>query len=163
MGTTVMDVKSVENLPFAIHRPIRQYMGGLSHPSNVKEIRLGFEETNKAILAVMADWYKFLQLLEQNPQNYKSMCRDGDVAATIEGLEEVGNNPPTEVWTSFGKLIKKFDTATYEKFKEVDENAKACRALLREVSWNLLLLDREHKPCTGGSYPIDEVIASLRS
>ena len=173
MGSAMMDVMS------ATYRPVQQFMDELSQPSIeeeirqdkeeeirqslLKEMRRGFEETNEHVLKVIADWRKFSQLLEQNPKNYKSMCRDGDVAKAIAGLEETGKRTPSENWTSIGRLLSKLDTNTYEKFKVVDKNARICSALLREVSWNLLILDREHKPSTGPSYSIDEAIADLRS
>ena len=173
MGTAVMDMMS------ATYRPVRQFMDELSQPSReeeirqdmeeeiyqglLKEMRQGLEETNEHVLKVIADWREFLQLLEQNPQNYKSMCRDGDVEKAIAGLEKTGKRTPSENWTSIGRLLSILDADTYEKFKVVDKNARICSALLREVSWNLLILDREHKPSTGPSYSIDEAIANLRS
>ena len=163
MGSAMMDVMPAGNLSSVTDRSVQEYMDVLSEPSIVKKTRQGFKETNERVLEVTADWYEFLQLLEQNPQNYKSMCRDGDVEEAIAGLEKTGKSMPTERWTAIGKFLKEFDTETYEKFKVVDENIRACSALLREVSWTLLLLHREHQPSTGPSYSIDEAIADLRS
>ena len=69
---------------------IRQDMEEEIYQGLLKEMRQGLKETNEHVLKVIAAWREFLQLLEQNPQNYKSMCRDGDVEKAIAGLEKTG-------------------------------------------------------------------------
>ena len=163
MGVAVMDVSAARNSSSVTDGPVRQYMGALSEPSIVEEVCRGFETTNEHVLKTMAEWHEFLKLLEQNPKNYKSMCRDGDVEKAIAGLDEAGKNLPRESWSALGKLLQEYDTSMYERFKVVDDNVRAYGALLQEVSWTLLILHREKEPSTGKSYSVDEAIANLRS
>ncbi len=111
----------------------------------------------------MADWHKFLKLLEENPANYKSMCRDGEVKRAIAGLDEAGKTVRRETWLALGEKIKENHPGLYDKFKLVDENIVAFGALLQEVSWTLLILHREDQPSTGKSFSVDEAIADLWS
>ena len=162
MGSSIPHVMPAADLSPVTEQPVKKCVNVISQPSIVEQFRHGLEETNEHVLQVMADWYGFLQMLEQNPQNYKEMCRDGDVESVITGLEESGKSLPRETWTAIGKVLRECDADTYEKFEEVDENVRACGALLREVSWTLSLLHLEKTPSTGPTYPIDEVIESLR-
>lgn len=109
----------------------------------------------------MSDWREFLKLLEKNPENYKSMCRYGDVERAIAGLDEAGKTVRRKTWLALGEKIEENHPGIYEKFKAVDENIEAYGALLREVSWTLLILHRENQPATGKSFSVDEAIADL--
>jgi hypothetical protein len=161
MGEAVMDVPVAVALSTLIDRSARKNMNALSHLSVVDQIYREFDATNQSVLDAMADWHKFLKLLEQNPANYKSMCRDGDVEGAIAGLDEAGKTLRKESWLNLGNTLKKHHPDLFRKFKAVDENIEAYGALLREVSWTLLILHRESQPGTGKSFSVDEAIADL--
>ena len=163
MGVAVMDVPVAGELSSLIDRSAQKNLDALSRFSIIGEIYREFEATNKSVLDTMADWYKFLKLLEQNPEKYKSMCRDGDVEGAIAGLDEAGKTVRKGSWQTLGKTLKEHHPGIYEKFKVVDENIEAYGALLQEVSWTLLILHRENQASTGKSFSIDEAIADLWS
>ena len=158
MGITVTDVRVTNEISSLIDGSTQTNIDAF-----VEEIYHGFETTNNCVLDVMTDWHEFLRLLEQNPKNYKSMCRDGDVERAITGLEEAGRTLRKESWIQLGKKIKKHLPKMHEKFQTVDENIEAFGALLQEVSWTLLILHRENQASTGRSLSIDEAVADLRS
>lgn len=158
MGMAVADLRATHEISSLIDRSAQTNIDAF-----VKGISLGIEETNECTLDAMADWHKFLKLLEQNPKNYKSMCHDGDVERAITGLEEAARTLRKESWLRLGKKIKSHIPEIYEEFRAVDENIEAFAALLQEVSWTLLILHRENQPITGKSLSIDEAIADLRS
>ncbi len=163
MGVAVMDVPVAGELSSLIDRSAQKNLDALSHFLIIGEIYREFEATNKSVLDAMADWYKFLKLLEQNPEKYKSMCRDGDVEGAIAGLDEAGKTVRKGSWQTLGKTLKEHHPGIYEKFKVVDENIEAYGALLQEVSWTLLILHRENQASTGKAFSIDEAIADLWS
>ncbi len=100
------------------------------------------EETNAVVLATTAEWYEFLELLEQEPENYVKMCPNGDVERTIRGLEQFGRTVRKPNWISLGEDAKRNYPELHEKFKIVDDNLIAFEALLREVSWSLSILHK---------------------
>lgn len=133
---------------------------------DIKNIYQGFELTNKTVLNAMTDWHEFLKRLEQKPENYKSMCRDGNVEGTITNLDKAGKTIRRESWVNLGETLRKDYKDypdIYRTFKMVDENVEAFCALLQEVSWNLLILHRENQPSKGRSFSIDEAIEDLWS
>ena len=161
MGVAVIDVPVAGEVSSLIDRSARENMDALSRSSIISEICRNFENTNDAVLNAMSDWREFLKLLEQNPENYKSMCRNGEVERAIAGLDEAGKTVRRESWLALGEEIRENYPGIYEKFKAVDENIEAYGALLQEVSWTLLILHREKQPATGKSFSVDEAIADL--
>ena len=161
MGVAVMDVPVAGEVSSLIDRSARENMDALSRSSVLREIYRNFENTNDAVLNAMSDWREFLKLLEQNPGNYKSMCREGDVEKAIAGLDEAGKSVRRETWMDLGVKIKENHPGIYDKFKAVDENIEAYGALLQEVSWTLLILHRENQPATGKSISVDKAIADM--
>ncbi|MDE3000276.1 MAG: hypothetical protein OXU79_14475 [Gemmatimonadota bacterium] len=161
MGVAVIDVPVAGTVSSLIDRSARENMVALSRSSILSKIYRNFEDTNDAVLNAMSDWREFLKLLEQNPGNYKSMCRNGDVERSIAGLDEAGKTVRRKTWLALGEKIKENHPGIYEKFKAVDENIEAYGALLQEVSWTLLILHRENQSATGKSFSVDEAIADL--
>ncbi|MDE2997466.1 MAG: hypothetical protein OXU79_00135 [Gemmatimonadota bacterium] len=100
------------------------------------------EETNAVVLATTAEWYEFLELLEQEPENYVKMCPNGDVERTIKGLEYFGRSVRKPNWISLGEDTKRSFPELHAKFKIVDDNLMAFETLLREVSWSLSMLHK---------------------
>ena len=162
MGSAVLDMPIAGKVSSQIDLSVRKF-SSRAIVEDAEEIYQGFKATNDVVRDNMSDWHEFLKLLEQKPENYVSMCRDGDVERTIAGLEEAGKTVRGESWIALGKLLKEHHAKMYKKFKVVDENIEAFGALLQEVSWNLLILHRENQASTGKSFAIDEAIADLWS
>ncbi len=163
MGVAVMDVPVAGEVSSLIDRSARENLDALSRTSILGEIFRNFENTNDVVLNAMANWREFLKLLEENPENYRSMCRDGDVERAIAGLNEAGKSVRRETWLALGQKIEVNHPGIYDKFKVVNENIEAYGALLQEVGWTLLVLHREDQTSTGKSFTVDEAIADLWS
>lgn len=99
-------------------------------------------ETNAVVLATTAEWYKFLESLEQEPENYVKMCPNGDVERTIKGLEHFGRTVRKPNWIRLGEDTRRNYPELHEKFKIVDDNLIAFQALLSEICWSLSILHK---------------------
>lgn len=100
------------------------------------------EETNAVVLATTAEWYEFLELLEQEPENYVKMCPNGDVERTIRGLEQFGQTVRKPNWIRLGEDTRRNYPELHEEFKIVDDNLIAFQTLLSEICWSLSILHK---------------------
>ena len=140
MGIAVMGVPVARKMGIHIFHSAEQSKALIQQreeQSAEEEALRNLEETNAVVLATTAEWYEFLELLEQKPENYVKVCPNGDVERTIRGLEQFGRSVRKPNWVSLGEDAKRNCPELHEKFKIVDDNLIAFVALLREISWSL--------------------------
>ncbi|MCY3765073.1 MAG: hypothetical protein OXH06_06555 [Gemmatimonadetes bacterium] len=145
MGIAVMGVPVARKLGTHIFHSAEQNKALIQqneHPTAEEEAFRNLDETNAVVLATTAEWYEFLELLEQKPENYVKMCPNGDVERTIKGLEQYGRTVRKPNWIRLGEDAKRNYPDLYKRFKIVDDNLKAFEALIREVSWSLSILHK---------------------
>ena len=145
MGVAVMGVPVARKMGTHVFRSAEQSRALIQQQEEqtAEEVVLrNLEETNAVVLATTSEWYEFLKLLEEEPENYVKMCPNGDVERTIKGLEHFGRTVRKPNWIRLGEDTGRNYPELYEKFKIVDDNLIAFQALLSEICWSLTILHK---------------------
>ena len=102
--------------------------------------------------------------LEQNPEEYLSVCVKGDAEATINLIEECEDafKEQRKHLESVETNYKEAHPTLHRKLKELDENIFDIICLMQECRWRIMILHSRSRPGSGRMYnSAKEAIAEL--
>ena len=128
-----------------------------------EKIRILDDKFEKALdhLSQLNDVY---EKLEQNPDEYLSVCVKGDAEATINLIEECEDayKEQRKHLDSVEANYKEAHPTLHRKLKELDENIIDVISLMQECRWRIMILHAGSRPGSGRVYnSAKEAIAEL--
>ncbi len=120
----------------------------------VQDIRRAIDEINAVSLEKISDLQAALECLEETPEDYRSLCKDGDVETLIKQIEisEADEKKARKYITCSQKQLENTNAALAGKLREADGNLYDIVSLLQEIRWRIMILDRGEQPGSGKVY-----------
>ena len=122
------------------------------------------EENIEKSLDQLSQLNDVFEKLEQNPEEYLSVCVRGDAQATINLIEkcEVAYKEQRKHLNTVEPNYKEAHPSLHGKLKELDENIIDIISLMQECRWRIMLLHARNRPRSGSVYnSAKEAIADL--
>lgn len=114
----------------------------------VEKVNTDLDNLNYDALEKISALHDALEYLEKTPQDYKALCKDGDVESLIKQIEtnEKEEKETRKDISSIAERLKGINPTIDKKLKEADENLYDIIALLQEIRWHLLIADAKNQP-----------------